>query len=190
MSALDHLLCRCQQGDLAAFSELFCCFQDRVYRLAVTILRDEHEAEDITQEVFLRLFRQINSYREEAAFSTWLTAITVNACRDRLRRQKLRQALPLEWLRGRAQRVDSAEMVEQRQLKRSLWEQVDRLEDKYRLPVILFYYEGLPADEVAQMLGLKISAVYARLNTARVRLRAVLQETEDLEVKERQARPC
>ena len=178
MLALDYLLLRCQEGDQAAFAEFFRCYKDKVYRLAVTILRDVQEAEDITQEVFLRLLRQIHSYRGEAAFDTWLTAITVNACRDRLRRQKLRRALPLEWLRGRARQQDTDEAVEQRQWKRSLWEQVDLLEDKYRLPVILFYYEGLPAGEVARVLGLTVSAVYARLNTARVRLRAVFQEPE------------
>jgi DNA-directed RNA polymerase specialized sigma24 family protein len=111
----------------AALIEFFRCYKDKVYRLALTILRDVQEAEDITQEVFLRLLRQIHSYRGEAAFDTWLTAITVNACRDRLRRQKLRRALPFEWLRGRARRQDTDEAVEQRQWKRSLWEQVDLL---------------------------------------------------------------
>jgi RNA polymerase sigma-70 factor (ECF subfamily) len=178
ISALDHLLRLCQEGDQAALTELFHCYKDKVYRLAVAVLRDVQEAEDITQEVFLRLLRQIHGYRGEAAFDTWLTAITVNACRDRLRRQKLRRALPLEWLRGRARQPDTDEAVEQRQWKRSLWEQVDLLDDKYRLPVILFYYEGLPAGEVAQALDLTVSAVYARLNTARERLRAVFQEPE------------
>lgn len=180
MEPLDHLIQRCQKGESAAFDDLFNHFQAQVYRLAITILRDRQEAEDVTQDVFLRVLRRIDAYRYESAFSTWLTAIVVNACRDRLRRQRLRQMLPLSWLHSLSNHEDVPEIVADRQQKSSLWGQVDRLDEKYRLPVILFYGEGLPADEVAQALDLPVSTIYARLNTARVQLRAVLQDPQSL----------
>ena len=180
MSELDELVSRCQQGELAAFTELFRRYEDQVYRLAVTILRDEQDAEDAVQDVFLRVFEQIKGYRGESSFKTWLTAIAVNRCRDRLRRRKVRRTLSLDRLRGRIGRnqTDLADVIAARQRRQTLWSLVDRLDGKYRLPVILHYHEGLSCGEVARVLGVRVSVVYSRLNTARLRLRAMLREQE------------
>jgi RNA polymerase sigma-70 factor, ECF subfamily len=176
MPDYTHWLARCQDGELAAFTELFAACEGRVYRLAVTILEDAQDAEDITQEVFLRVFRNIQSYQGQSAFTTWLTAIVVNACRDQLRRRKLRQAISLEWLRQRSdpQAAELADVAEERWKKKTLWAHVKRMDDAYRLPVILFYHEGLSANEVAETLNLPVETVYSRLNTARKMLRATL----------------
>jgi RNA polymerase sigma-70 factor (ECF subfamily) len=190
MSDQQKLVQRCRQGELAAFTELFKAYQARVYRLAITVLRDEHEAEDVVQDVFVRIFERIKDYRGESAFSTWLTAIVVNHCRDRLRRRKLRRAFSLDRLRGHASEDDLNELVQQRQQRQSLWALVNRLEDKYRLPVILHYHEGLACDEVAQALNLRISTVYSRLNFARVRLRAMLREQSDGEERKVESGLC
>jgi RNA polymerase sigma-70 factor (ECF subfamily) len=175
---LDQLLQRCRQGELAAFTELFHAYQTRVYRLAVTILRDERDAEDALQDVFMRVFERIEDYRGEAPFTTWLTAITVNCCRDKLRRRKVRRALSLEWLRGQAGGEDLSALVARRERQELLWALVERLDDAHRLPVILRYQEGLCCQDVAQALGLRTSVVYSRLHTARERLRAMLREAE------------
>lgn len=176
MSELDELVQRCQQGELAAFTELFRRYEARIYRLAVTILRHERDAEDAVQDVCLRVFERIKRYRAESSFDTWLTAIIVNVCRDRLRRQKVRRALPLGWLHGQASDENVVETVADRMQRQTLWVLVDRLEEKYRLPVILHYHEGLSCAEVAQVLALRTTTVYSRLNTARVQLRAMLRE--------------
>lgn len=175
---MDELVKRCQQGDLAAFAELFAQCETRVYRLALTILRNEQDAEDAVQDVFLRVFEQINRYRGQAAFTTWLTTITVNSCRDKLRRKKVRQAFSLDWLRNVASQQRVPEQVDQRQERRKLWQAVDRLDEKYRLPAILHYYERLSCDEVAIVLNIRTSTVYSRLNTARLKLRALMAEEE------------
>ncbi|MGD9099748.1 MAG: RNA polymerase sigma factor [Anaerolineae bacterium] len=176
MVKLEELVRRCQQGELAAFSKLFQGYQARVYRLAVAILRDEQDAEDAVQDVFVRVFERIRDYRGDSAFTTWLTAIVVNCCCDKLRRRKVRRALALDRLRGRASDQDLNEVVTRRQQRQTLWALVDRLDEKHRLPVILHYHEGLSCDEVARALNLRTSTVYSRLNTARVRLRAMLRE--------------
>ncbi len=184
MSDHDQLVQRCQHGELAAFTELFQAYQAQVYRLAVTVLRDEYEAEDVVQDVFVRVFERIGGYRGESAFTTWLKAIVVNRCRDRLRRRKVRRALSLDRLRGRASEDDLTELVARRQQRQSLWELVDQLDDRYRLPVILHYHEGLPCGEVARVLNLRVSTVYSRLNAARIRLRNMLQERAEMDGKE------
>jgi RNA polymerase sigma-70 factor (ECF subfamily) len=190
MTAQDKLIQRCRQGDLGAFGELFRAHEARVYRLAITILHDERDAEDAVQDVFVRVFEHIQDYRGTSAFNTWLTAIVVNRCRDKLRRRRLRQALSLDRLRGRASAHDPSELVARRQQRQSLWALVERLDDKYRLPVILHYYEGLPCDEVAFILSLRTSTIYSRLNTARTRLRAMLQDQSDSKGKEVNRKAC
>jgi RNA polymerase sigma-70 factor (ECF subfamily) len=172
MSEMDELVQRCQAGELAAFTTLFRHYEARVYRLALAIVRDERDAEDAVQDAFLRVFERIKHFRGDASLDTWFTAIVVNVCRDRLRRRQVRQALPLEWLHGRPEHGDDpVETVSRRVERRALWALVDRLDDRHRLPVLLHYYEGLPCDDVARILGLRLTTVYARLNTARIRLR-------------------
>jgi RNA polymerase sigma-70 factor (ECF subfamily) len=176
MSDIDSLVQRCQQGELAAFTELFRLYEAQVYRLAVTILRHEQDAEDVVQDVFLRVFERIKSYEGHSSFKTWLTAIVVNTCRDRLRRQKVRYAFSLDWLRGKASAQDVVEEVSQRQQQQQVWAMVNQLDEKYRFPLILHYVENLSCDEVATVLQIPTSTVYSRLNTARLKLRQFHQE--------------
>ena len=176
MSELDSLVQRCQQGELGAFTILFHRYEARIYRLAIAILRDERDAEDAVQDACLRVFERIKHYRAESSFETWLTAVVVNVCRDRLRRRKVRQTLPLSQFHDQASSGDLAEMVAGELRRQTLWSLVNRLQEKYRLPIILHYHEGLSCGEVAEVLALRTTTVYSRLNTARVQLRAMLQE--------------
>jgi RNA polymerase sigma-70 factor (ECF subfamily) len=102
---------------LHAFAALFERFQDCVCDLAWAILRDE--AEDAVQDTFLRLFERIDRYQGASPFQIWLVAVTVNVCRDRFRRRKVRRALPLEWLGPVAGRGEDPVEVVQRQEQRS-----------------------------------------------------------------------
>ena len=175
MTELDRLVERCKHGELEAFARLFRDHEARLYRLAVTFLHSEHDAEDALQDAYIRSFERIKSFRGDSAFETWLTAIMVNVCRDRLRRQKVRRALPLDWLGHRSAGVDVVQDVGSRLQRQTLWSLVDRLDDKHRLPVILHYHEGWSCAEVASILAVRTSTVYSRLNTARKQLRAMLQ---------------
>jgi RNA polymerase sigma-70 factor (ECF subfamily) len=172
---VETLAQRCQAGDLAAFDELFAHYEARLYRLALTILGNEKDAEDAVQDTFLRVFERIGRYRHDAALTTWLTAIAVNVCRDRLRRARVRRAFSLDWLRGLAGDHNVDEQATDNDRRQSLWAAVNALDDTLRLPIILHYGQGLPCDQVAQVLGLPVSRVYSRLNTARAALRQALQ---------------
>ena len=179
MDDLQRLLQRCQSGEQQALGELFRKYRVRIYRLAVTILRDEQDAEDATQDVFVRLYLQIGSYRGQASFDTWLTTVILNVCRDRLRRQKVRRTISLEWLTGRtnSDQPEVLELIHERQQKQMLWRLVDRLEDRLRLPIILVYQEGLSIQEAAKALDLPLSTVYSQLNTAFKRLKEMQRYT-------------
>ena len=180
------LVNRCRTGDEYAFATLFDRFQDRLYDLTWTILRDEAEAEDAVQDTFLRVFERIDRYRGASSFETWLVAVAVNVCRDRLRRRKVRRALSLEWLApGWFARIlgrggDPAEAALQREERRSLWDAVDRLDQRHRLPLILRYHYGLSCGEVAEVLGWTTGTVYVRLSEGRQNLRQMLLETGEI----------
>jgi RNA polymerase sigma-70 factor, ECF subfamily len=177
MQEIDSLVYRLQQGELDAFTDLFQRCETRVYRLALAILNNTQDAEDITQEVFLRVFRRIDTFQYQAAFNTWLTAIVVNTCRDFIRRQKIHQVISLDWLHPQpaSREPTLADGIEQEREKRNLWACVAELDNKYRLPMVLFYREGLCAGEVAQILNLPVKTVYSRLNTAREHLQKHLK---------------
>lgn len=181
---VHRLIARCQEGDLHAYADLFDHFQARLFDLACTILRDREAAKDAVQEAFLTVFEKIEGYRGDAAFETWLIAITVNECRQQLRRRKARRLLSLENLSprrllsaGRPEQ-DPALIVDRQMERQALWQLVDRLDDRLRLPLLLHYRYGLTGGEIAEMLGLATSTVYEQLSQARKRVRQMknLQE--------------
>jgi RNA polymerase sigma-70 factor (ECF subfamily) len=188
---VQDLVRRCRQGDLCAFTALFERFQDRIYDLAWAILRDDAEAEDAVQDTFLRVFERIDRYRSESSFETWLVAVAVNVCRDRLRRRKVRRALSLEslahgpggvgrWLaRPVGRDEDPSAAMQHREQHHGLWALVDRLDERQRLALILRYRYGLSCAEVAEVLGLSIGTVYVYLSRGRQELRALIEAREN-----------
>ncbi len=183
MQDIHQLVRLCQEGHLDAFDTLFTHYQQRVFDLAYIIVGDDMAAEDMVQETFLSVFQKIDSFRGEAAFETWLTSITVNQCRMYQRRQKVRQFFSLEQLSPRRllhlsdRQQDVPELVDSRQKRLALWEMVDQLDERLRLPMILRYRYVLPCGEIAFILDLRTSTVYQQLNEGR-RLLARMQEQQ------------
>lgn len=177
---------QCREGDSLAIERLVQTYQQDVYRLALSILDDADDADDATQEVFVAALRALDSFRGEASLKTWLFRITVNACRDRLQRNKSRgrlsQALQSLFLQNQAhperrRRGPESEAL-QNETGSALWRAVHTLDDKHRIPVILRYYHDLPVAEIAGTLGVPIGTIHSRLNHARERLRTMLKEDE------------
>lgn len=184
MKDIQAVVSQCQEGHLDAFTTLFNRCQNHVYDVACAILRNETAAEDAVQDTFLVVFQKINSYRGEFAFETWLIAITVNQCRMRLRKQKLQQFLSLERLsrerlfgvRGSGEGV--ADAIHQRQRRQTLWDLVNRLDDRLRLPMILRYRYALPCGEIADILNRRQSTIYQHLHEGRKLLEQMARQQE------------
>ncbi|MEJ5223652.1 MAG: sigma-70 family RNA polymerase sigma factor [Anaerolineales bacterium] len=180
MTIMDSLTIeRCREGDAYAIERMVEMYQRDVYRLALSILDDPREAEDATQDVFIAALRNLDSFRGQAAFKTWLFSIAINVSRSRLQRRKSRERLQ-SILRAvfqtqPAQRHPEEEAV-QRQADAAVWRAIQTLDEKHRLPVILRYYHDLPVSDIADMLGIPAGTVHSRLNHARERLRTVLKE--------------
>jgi RNA polymerase sigma-70 factor, ECF subfamily len=184
MRHIPTLIARCQQGDLRAFAALFDHYQDQLFDLACAILDDREAAKDAVQDTFLAVFQKIGNFRGDAAFDTWLTAILINQCRQKLRYRKLRRALSLDnlragWLRKAAgQPENPATVVAERQQKQALWAMVNELDDRLRLPILLRYRYGFSCPEIAEALGLSVNTIYDQLSQARRQLRQLRQERE------------
>ncbi len=188
MKDIQAVVSQCQEGHLDAFTTLFNRCQNHVYDVACAILRNEAAAEDAVQDTFLVVFQKINSYKGESSFETWLIAITVNQCRMQLRKQKLRQFLSLERLNqehlfglsssGRGSSEGVTDIIHQRQCRQTLWELVDHLDDRLRLPLILRYRYALPCEEIANALGRRQSTVYQHLHEGRKLLEKMVRQQE------------
>ncbi len=176
------LIRRCQQGDELAVEVLVQRYQNYVYRLCYLVMRNEQDAEDMTQETFIRACRALPRFeiREGISFEAWLYRIAVNCCRSRMRR-KWYQVVPWPHLgygdRIAAKAEDRPERVVMRGEQRSqVLTAINQLGEKHRLVIILRYYADLSNEEIASVLNIPSGTVRSRLHTARQRLRELLAE--------------
>ena len=145
-------------------SELFALYGDDVYRFAYSFTRHAADAEDVCQSVFCRR-AEGRTELEPGKEKAWLLACTANACRNRFRFLKRWASLPLE---------AAADVPEED--GRVVLEAVLSLPEKYRAPVHLYYYEGYSQGEIADILGLRLTAVQTRMQRARAMLKEVLSD--------------
>jgi RNA polymerase sigma-70 factor (ECF subfamily) len=178
----EILIRRCQQGDQQAMGALIRQHQNYVYRLCYLIMGNEQDAEDMTQETFIRASRALPRFeiREGASFEAWLYRIAVNRCRSRMRR-KWYQALP--WP-GFAPRIVSQEpqpdrLAVQSEQRAEIMAAINSLNEKHRMVVILRYYAGFSNEEIADTLKIPSGTVRSRLHTARQRLKKLLADEEE-----------
>lgn len=175
---LAHLLQRSLNGDADAIQALVQSHQAAVYRLALSILDDPVEAEEAAQDAFIRALNALETYRGDAQFKSWLLSITINLCRQRLKKRKAKQLLlgtlqSLFRLNGEGPAHPEDSLI-RREAKTALWRAVEALGEKHRLPLILYYQHEMSVAEIAEALDLRPGTVLSRLYTARERLRAAL----------------
>jgi RNA polymerase sigma-70 factor (ECF subfamily) len=188
---MDHsdlaLVERCQRGDRAAFEALVKRYQDRIYNFVYRMTEDPDEAEDLTQEVFVRVYRSLPRFRGQASFQTWLYRIASNLCIDRHRHQERSPQVvrsldaPVEGPDGEREFEvpDWQSNPESAFLSQELREQVHRalasLTEKLRVVVVMYDMQGLSYEEIAQILRCPVGTVKSRLFNARAALREALR---------------
>ena len=156
----------CQEGDRAAFQTLFETYKDKVFSIAVySSGGDRTVADDVTQQIFLKLFTAIRQFRGDSEFTTWLYRLVVNACLDERRRR--RRLLP--WGETVAMRNPSEKRPQEKQYARlevaeAVQAAIRELKPKFRLPILLKYIEGLSYEEIASVMGCSKGTVASRLN--------------------------
>lgn len=161
-----HVIEACRQGDRDAFQLLFETYKDKVFSIAVySSGGDRAVADDVTQQIFLKLFTAIRQFRGDSEFTTWLYRLVVNACLDERRRR--RRLLP--WGETVATRNTSEKKPQEKQFARlevqeAVQAAIGELKPKFRLPILLKYIEGLSYEEIASVMGCSKGTVASRLN--------------------------
>ena len=158
----------CQQGDRDAFQLLFETYKDKVFSLAVyTTGGDRAVADDVTQQIFLKLFTSIRQFRGDSEFTTWLYRLVVNACIDERRKRK--RWLP--WgetetlaMKNPGERKPQEKQFARLQVAEAVQAAIAELKPKFRLPILLKYIEGLSYEEIAGVMGCSKGTVASRLN--------------------------
>ena len=183
-----ELVARAQAGELAAFETLASRHEARVYALARRILRHEQDAEDVTQQTFLSALENLEGFRGEASFATWLLRIATHAALKVVRKRQGLEMVSLEAATEPAEGLETvphpefiadwrqspSQLVEQNETRRLLEEALAQLDEKHRLVFLLRDVEGLSVKETAALLGLSEANVKVRLLRARLQLREQL----------------
>ncbi len=186
-----ELVRQAQTGDLSAFEALTNHYEQRVYSLALRMLRQEQDAEDVTQQTFLSALEHLPGFRGKAAFSTWLLRIAAHAALKVIRKRKGLNTVSLEEATEGSPDSDSVphpeyiadwrqtpdELAHRHEIQRLLDEGLAQLDEKHRLVFLLRDVEGLSIKETAEALGLTEANTKVRLLRARLQLRELLTRT-------------
>jgi RNA polymerase sigma-70 factor (ECF subfamily) len=174
---------RAKRGDAESFEGLYVLHKRRVYSLCLRMTGNTAEAEDLTQEAFLQLYRKIASFRGESAFSTWLHRLAVNVVLMRLRKKGLPQVSLEETLEpqqegGPRKDIGTRDNVLAGSIDRiNLERAIERLPPGYRMVFVLHDIEGYEHNEIAEMLGCSIGNSKSQLHKARMKLRDLLKNS-------------
>jgi RNA polymerase sigma-70 factor (ECF subfamily) len=186
---LLNLVSQARGGDDGAFEALVKHYQSRIYNHVARMAQDAFEAEDLTQETFLRAYQALPRFRGESSFPTWLYRIASNLAIDASRRRRLRQVQTISYdeplddqeyalardLVDDFSRTPGEEMASSA-LRLQVWSAIAELPEKLRPVVILYDLQGLSYNEIARLLGCRLGTVKSRLFNARCQLRDKLRE--------------
>lgn len=174
------LIARAKRGDTAAFEALVNHHAQLVYNLALRTLQNQQEAEDVAQEAFVRAWRGLPRFREQARFQTWLYRIVTNLCYNRLPRLRRElEALPqdeVDSLPDTQQGVETAVISHQQQ--QQLQQAIDHLPESYRMLITLRHLQQMSYDEIAAVMDMPLGTVKTGIFRARRQLRQMINDYE------------
>ena len=166
-------------GDREAFRLLVKRYERMVYTLCLRMLRNRHDAEDCAQVTFIKAYSALGTYRRRYSFKSWIYRIAANVCIDALRRSKQHLRVPLNIEETSAElpihQADQRRSAAAKELRRAVGQALGMLADKYRLPLTLFYLEGLECAEISAMLSLRLGTVKTRIRRGRLLLREIIE---------------
>ncbi|MCI0512431.1 sigma-70 family RNA polymerase sigma factor [candidate division KSB1 bacterium] len=169
------------QGDLQAFRALFERYQAAILNLCYRLVGHRETAEDLCQEVFLKVCQALSKFEKRSQFSTWIYRIAVNLCLNYRRSRRRAQWLTLEYMREEevqllfAPLTETTEnqpdlLLERQEREQIIWNAINRLPENQRAALILQRYEGLSGEEIAAILNCSLNSVQSRLHRARENL--------------------
>jgi RNA polymerase sigma-70 factor, ECF subfamily len=185
-SADDRALVRAaQQGDMEAFEELIARHRDKIYARAYSMLRNEDEATDLSQEAWVKGWQRLRQFQGESSFATWITRIVINLCLDQLRKQKRQRAESIEEMdeeSGGVERqmpivtTNPSAGLERNELRQRIDQALAQLSYEHRTVLVLHEFQEMEYSEIARTMRCSIGTVMSRLFYARRKLAALLQD--------------
>lgn len=178
----SRLISQCLAGDEYAIESFIRQYEAGVFRLALSIVGDAAEANEITQETFISALKSLPSYREQKSFKSWLYAIALNQSRTHLRKRKSLERLSnilKSVLRIEAQKpILPEDTIVQNEKEAVLWNSLNQLDEKFRTVVVLRYFHELSVREISEILSTQEGTIHSRLHSAREKLRQALEQIE------------
>lgn len=174
-----------QKGDMQAFEELVARHRDKIYARAFSMMRNEQDAIDLSQEAWVKAWQRLAQFQGESSFATWMTRITINLCLDLLRKQKRLRAESIEEMNeesGGVERqmpvvtVNPTEGLERTELRKRIDAAMEKLSYEHRTVLVLHEFEEMEYKQIAKVMGCSIGTIMSRLFYARRRLAALLQD--------------
>lgn len=171
-----------QRGDANAFEALMTSYEKTIYGIALRMCDNPEDAQDMTQEAMLRIFRSIGSFKGDAKFSTWVYRITTNVCLDEFRRKKRRKEQSLEVLSESGQQFtdtpqnDPEFRQERSEMASRLKKALLLLPSDLRMAVLLRDVQGFSYEEIGQITGAALGTVKSRISRGRGRLREIIRK--------------
>jgi RNA polymerase sigma-70 factor (ECF subfamily) len=179
----EELVARSMGGDLDSFNQLVLRWERPIYALAYRVIGREEDARDVAQETFLRAFRALKGFKGQAKFSSWLYRITLNLCRDWIRRERRTpvvqapEGVDVIELAGETSPSESIEdLVSRHEIGRAVGKAMSQLPEEQRTAIILKEYHGLTFQEIADLLDCPLSTVKTRLYQGLTVLRKQLRD--------------
>ena len=181
-----ELVKKAKAGDGRAYDQLMAMYHDAVFNIILRMVHNRQEAEDLTQETFIKAYNSIASFNEEYAFSTWLFKIATNHCIDFFRKRKLKTFSMDEPVKYKDDEIsheyaDTNPTIEKEMVasekSRIIRQAIEKLPDKYRTAIILRHHEEKSYEEIAEILDLPLGTVKARIFRAREMLKKLLKDS-------------
>jgi RNA polymerase sigma-70 factor, ECF subfamily len=191
-SADDQLVKAAQKGDMQAFEELVARHRDKLYARAFSMMRNENDAIDLSQEAWVKGWQRLVQFQGDSSFVTWMTRIVINLCLDQLRKQKRQRAESIEAMdeeSGGVERqmpvvtVNPTEGLERAELRKRIDRALDQLSHEHRTVLILHEFEELEYKEIAKRMECSIGTIMSRLFYARRKMAGLLAGLRKEELK-------
>lgn len=186
MSTNDQVyINRILDGDTNAFAILVDRYKDLVYTLAMRMMKNREEAEEVAQDAFIKTYKSLDKFKGESKFSTWIYRVAYNTCLDRLKKNKRTQNTVTidEYTEHQVKTIDNAlDKIEASEKKEAIQQCIELLPSDDSFLLTLYYFEELSLEEIGKIVGLKPNNVKVKLFRSRKKLATILKERLDNEI--------
>ena len=179
----EELVKRVKAGDIDAFEDIIAKYEKRVFGVIYNMLKNDNDIEDIAQDVFIKVYRNIDKFKGNSSLYTWIYRITTNMCLDYMKKNK-----SMIYIDEKVQLDDSEvdlqltskeklqdELYEEKEMNQKLNKAIDKLPDKQKAMIVLRDIKGLSYDEISEILEIKLGTVKSQINRARLKLKEILE---------------